>query len=74
MRSSKSGSGERGSMISKDAIKRIQKHNSTYSRKYIVEKDQDFTAAVSRLKRSRVNLNIPIVPETEERKPIKATI
>ena len=61
-------------MISEEGIKKIKAINNTFSRDFIIETDRDFTAAVSRLKRSRVNLNIPIVPETKERKPIKATI
>lgn len=61
-------------MISEAGIKRVLAMRSSYSRDYIIEKDQDFTAAVSRLKCSRVNLNIPIVPETKERKPLKAIL
>lgn len=61
-------------MISEAGIKRVLAVRNTYSRDYIIEKDQDFTAAVSRLKRSHANLNIPIVPESEEREPLKAIL
>jgi hypothetical protein len=39
MKSSKSGSGEGGNMISEAGIKRVLAVRSSYSRDYIIEKD-----------------------------------
>lgn len=61
-------------MISEEGIKKIKAINNTFSREFIIETDRDFTAAVSRLKRSRVNLNVPIVPITKERAAQKAIL
>lgn len=61
-------------MISEEGIRAVKEINKEYSRSYIIEKDQDFTDAVARLKRSRVNLDVPIVPTTKERKAQKAIL
>ena len=64
-------------MISEEGIRAVKEINKEYSRSYIIEKDQDFTEAVARLKRSRVNLNVPIVPIvpiTKERAAQKAIL
>ncbi len=61
-------------MISEEGIRAVKEINKYYSRSYIIEKDQDFTEAVARLKRSHVNLNVPIVPITKERAAQKAIL
>lgn len=61
-------------MISETGIREIKEINNTFSRDFIIETDRAFTETVARLKRSRVNLNVPIVPITKERKAQKAIL